>query len=50
MTPTPDFLPQASAAPVHQLFEVEELEQRLENEGWGIHPGDDGGVVIDSPV
>jgi hypothetical protein len=43
---------QPSACPTEAaltaLFEVEELEQRLENEGWDIHAGP-GGVVIDYP-
>ncbi|GAA3933703.1 hypothetical protein [Hymenobacter algoricola] len=37
-----------AAADLTALFEVEELEQRLENEGWDIHVGP-GGVVVDYP-
>jgi hypothetical protein len=41
-------LPVPAGADLTALFEVEELEQRLENEGWDIHVGS-GGVVVDYP-
>jgi hypothetical protein len=32
------------------LFEVEELEMRLESAAWDVHQGEDGTIIIDSPV